>query len=271
MHKITAAFCAIFFLANAGWAKQPLGQVSDMVGDVFIKRSSDSSWVKARIRLPLFENDAVATKAESRCEVTLASDRVVRIDENALVVVSAIDSSLTKVNAVKGSIWVNVKRLVGPQRFEVSTPTASAAIRGTVFAVESNTNASKYLVFKGAIGVLLSNKTGGRDSVFVVQQGKQIDLVKNMEQYLKQQEKAFQDYAAQADVEFEKYAAEQEQAFEQHQKEQEEKLRAMLDEERRAFSIVNGTNCALRPIDAKKIGSAGWADWNRKKDSSLGW
>ena len=60
----------------------------------------------------------------------------------------------------KGNVWVNMKKLssVG-KHFEVTTPTAVAAIRGTVFQMQSMADSStEVAVFDGKVAVGLSDE-----------------------------------------------------------------------------------------------------------------
>lgn len=265
------AFCAMIVLPSFTFGKTSLGAISDIVGDVLVKRDGDSTWIKAKPRMPVYEKDAVATKEESRCELLLTGDRVVRIAEKSVTVIATSDAAGVKVNAAKGSVWVNVKHLVNnTQRFEVGTPTAVAAIRGTVFAVDCNTNAAKYSVFKGVIAVSSGAQKGG-DSAFIVKQGSQIALVKDLNLFMKDEEKAIKDYMEQSNAEMEKFQQQQQNEFDEYQKEMERKIQEMVSEERKAFTEKNGINYAVRPIDTAMVGKSEWAQWNQKRDATLGW
>ncbi len=262
--------CVIAFcLSIPATAKTSLGTVSEMIGIVQIKRDGDSTWTKARPRMPVFEKDAIKTKEESRCEIAMVGDRIIRIAENSIAVIASGDTAAASITAQKGSLWCNVKKITN-RSFDVGTPTAVASIRGTVFGIECNPNAAKYLVLQGAIAVTSKSGTG-KDSTFTVSKGQQIDLVKDMNLYIKDQQKAIAQFMEDDAAAFEKFQKDDQAELDKYNKEQQDKMNAMLAEERKAFKEINGVNCALRTIDQAKLGKSEWAAWNQKRDAELGW
>jgi hypothetical protein len=266
---IIICFLALSLTAES---KTVVGSVSAIVGSATIKRQSASNWLKAKIKLPVFESDAVNTGEESRCEIALNGDKVIRLGEKTLAIISAQEQANSKVKATHGSVWVNVKHLVNSRSFEVSSPTAVAAIRGTVFNVNCDTNAAQYMVFRGAVAVMPQNKKGSaKDSTFMIPAGQQITLVKNMDQYLKDQEKAFRDYIKQDQEEFDTFVKQDQEAFEKYEQETQEQLNKMIAEERSSFKTMGTMNYAVRAIDSTKIAKNDWVQWNLARDKKLGW
>ena len=260
-------------LVFACFAKTPLGSISVIVGDAFIRHDGDSAWTKAKIKAPVYENDAVALKEESRCEIALAGDKIVRLGEKTVAIISEKSGSQTKVKALKGSVWVNAKHLLCNRTLDVVTPTAVAAIRGTVFCVSCDTNTSDCLVFRGAVAIARLHGDGlrSRDSTFLVTSGERFTFVKNMSLYLKEQEEALKDYLQRSDEELEKFDKEQQDQFDSYEKDLQEQIDKMITEERGAFKGLGDIHYALRPIDEKKLAKDAWIKWNRARDKKLGW
>ena len=127
---------------QSGFTKTPLGAISALVGEAMIKHDGDSVWVKVKMRGKVLENDAISVGAESQCEITLSGDKIVRLGEKTVAVITEKTADQTKVKTLKGSLWINVKHLVNNNSFDVSTSTAVAAIRGTVFGVTCDSNGS---------------------------------------------------------------------------------------------------------------------------------
>ncbi|MDO9567641.1 MAG: FecR family protein [Candidatus Desulfaltia sp.] len=105
--------------------------------------------------------DQISTKKGSRIELKLPDNSLIRFDElTTFEIVSAEFDKNTKqrdinVNMVLGKTWANVSKMLGQKgRFEVSTKTAVAGVRGTVYRVnvaEDNTVLVK--VYWGEVGV----------------------------------------------------------------------------------------------------------------------
>jgi hypothetical protein len=261
-----------FALTLHAESKPVAGSVSAIVGSAMVKRQSAGNWLKAKIKLPVFENDAVNTGEESRCEIALSGDKVIRLGEKTLAIISSQEQANSKVKATRGAVWVNVKHLVNSRSFEVSSPTAVAAIRGTVFNINCDTNAAQYMVFRGAVAVTPQNKKGSvKDSTFTIPAGQQITLVKNLNQYLKDQEKAFRDYIKQDQEEFDTFVKQDQEAFEKYEKETQEQLNKMIAEERSAFKTMGNVTYAVRAIDSARIAKNVWVQWNLTRDKKLGW
>lgn len=253
-------------------AQTPAGKIAFLLGDVSVQRSGAAEWTKAKINMPVFENDAVKTGKSSRCEVELLEDRMLRFDENTQAQLLLPQSDKTQVKAKSGAVWSNVKKLVNRKSsFEVSTSVATAAIRGTVVEMDCNNNKSNYLVLKGAVEISAQGPNGKGTKVSV-SAGEQFTFVTDMDQYMKDQEEALKNYAEQSQAEFDKFQQEQDQAMDEFQKSQDEKLNAMLEEERKAFTdLGNGTAFAKRKIDEEKLNASDWVKWNRSRDKTLGW
>ncbi len=261
------------FLINPVPAKTPLGSISQIIGSALVRHDGETAWTKARIKAPLYDNDAIAVAEESQCEITMTGERVARLGEKTTVILSEKGEADAKIKAAQGSVWINVKHLVNNRSLGVATPTAVAAIRGTVFEVECDENSSNYLVFKGAVAVSSAGKKGaiGKDSSIVVQPGEQFTLVKDMDRYMKDQEKVLRSYLEESSEELEKFNKDEQEQFDKYEKELQEQLEKMLTEERSAFKKLDDVNIALRRIDFNRISQSRWIKWNRERDKELGW
>jgi hypothetical protein len=247
-----------------------VGSISQIVGGALIRHDGETAWTKARVKMPVYDSDALSVAEESQCEITMNGDRAVRFGEKTTAIISEKSEADAKIKAAQGSVWINVKHLVNNRSFGVTTPTAVAAIRGTVFEVECGENSSNYLVFKGAVAVSSSGKKDA-DSTFVVRPGEQFTLVKDMDRYMKDQEKEMRDYLQAANDELEKFNKEEQEQFDTFENELREQLDKMLTEERSAFKKLDDVSFALRKIDLNKISKNKWIKWNQDRDKELGW
>ncbi|MBM3500679.1 MAG: FecR domain-containing protein, partial [Armatimonadetes bacterium] len=72
------------------------------------------------------------------------------------------DVSLSHFTLSAGRVWVNViKMLSAESKFEISTPTATAGVRGTSFAIEVSPGATDVLVYEGEVEVRAGEQSIG--------------------------------------------------------------------------------------------------------------
>jgi hypothetical protein len=260
----------VLFLSVSLFAQAPAGKIAFFVGDVSLQKGGAGDWTKAKINQPVDAGDAVKTGKASRCEVALTEDRILRLSENTNVTVTAPENGPAVIKAKTGSLWTNVKKIAGRKNtFEVATPVATAAIRGTVFSIDCDPIKANCLVFRGAVA--MKSDKSGKSVEAEVKAGEQMTLTTDLDKYMKEAEAEFKNYMEQSQAEMEKFQQDQEREFNEFQASQNEELTKMLDEERSAFKEMgNGLMVAKRPIDEKKVNKE-WLDWNKKRDKELGW
>jgi hypothetical protein len=269
---VSMSLLSLIAFTSPADCKTSLGSISIIVGSAFVKHDGDTAWVKARMRMPVYENDAITTKNESECEISLNEDKVIRLGENTAAIISEKQDANISVRAPKGSIWINVKHLINNRSFSVSTATAVAAIRGTVFSATGDPNGSDFMVFRGAVAISpVSSKGKNGDSTFIVNSGSRCTLVKDLNLYLKQEEKDIKNYLEQSNEEFEKYKNEEQEKYDEFEKKTQEQIDKMIAEERGAFKKLDDMNFAIRPIDESKISKSEWVKWNQARDKELNW
>jgi hypothetical protein len=141
--------------------------LSFYIGEVQMKSGPHGKWVQVTdIGKELKTGDQIKTLEETRVEITLATGGVVRIGEKSLYTVEALaDSTGGKSSAtlVMGKVWSNVKTLSQTKsEFRIQSPTAVAAIRGTVYSMEAGKDSSSTTVkvYNGEVAVSPSEPTG---------------------------------------------------------------------------------------------------------------
>ncbi len=131
------------------------GRLTHIEGTVAILRDGAEKWRGARPGMPVRTGDQLYAREESFAEIIYANGAILRMDENTKIVIESASETTAKTGSRLGSVWVNMRKLVGPgKQFELSSPTATAAIRGTRFqmttAKDSSTDVS---VFEGNVAV----------------------------------------------------------------------------------------------------------------------
>jgi len=137
-----------------------IGNVSFLLGgpnDVTVALEGDANWLPAKLKMDVRGGDRVQTRAESRCEVKLRDGSVVRIGEKTLFdfAKSNVSGSSKSVNASvkQGKIWANVTKLqTSRDKFEIKSPTAVCAIRGTAYRMDADST-TRVAVYQGNVDV----------------------------------------------------------------------------------------------------------------------
>ena len=140
-------------------AKPPgIAKVSYYVGDFRIKEPQRDEWKKAVMLQSLVSGDKVQTKEDSRGEVAFADGSIIRIDANsALDIVELKNEKAGQATAAKvwsGKVWANVNKMSKKAKFELASPTAVAAVRGTVYRMSvAEDQTTKIAVYSGEVKV----------------------------------------------------------------------------------------------------------------------
>ncbi|MFQ6618445.1 MAG: FecR domain-containing protein [Fidelibacterota bacterium] len=141
-----------------------LGKITFPLGDIFIQREGNAEWIQVTLNMSVYMGDKIKTMEESRCEVTLRDGSVIRIGENSIFDFSksSLEKGRRKIKGEmkEGKIWFYIKGLVGEQEsVEVRTPTAVAAIRGTVYRINALPDSTtQLLVYEGEVDINLSER-----------------------------------------------------------------------------------------------------------------
>lgn len=109
-------------------------QVSKIEGHPLVKFHDGGDWMLLGEDTPLFAGDAVRVPAKSRVEVITKDGDLTELQENTEVVFGETRPLSFQLKLILGSILAKVS----PQprkRFQVHTPVAVAAVRGTEFGV----------------------------------------------------------------------------------------------------------------------------------------
>jgi hypothetical protein len=139
-------------LAGLAQAAKPPAEpiVAYLVGTVQVKRAGKT--LPARVSMDCKTGDTLVSSAASRMELRYPDNTLLRLDENARLVLTRRDGGSPEPTLWFGRIWANVKRLrEGGTGFGVRTPTSVAAVRGTVFAVDAADSSSRVRLYEGKV------------------------------------------------------------------------------------------------------------------------
>lgn len=139
-------FLAALLFSAAGANAAETGCVYAKRGEVRIQRAAGGPWTEAARGTPVSEGDAIRTGERSWCELLLRDGSFIRLDSSAQVsadelkVRGGVRSFLFSFLRGK-ALWLAAKlKPGGAGKFEVRTPSAVCAVRGTDFAVSVSTD-----------------------------------------------------------------------------------------------------------------------------------
>lgn len=153
----TMIVLAIGIMALAVAKNDPIGKINFILGspgDVRLVRAGSAAWESAKLYSTIYSGDQLKTAQESRCEIKLAENRgLIRIGENTNFIFQQ-DQLANKFNSElsKGRIWANIRSVGQRSQFQLKTPTAVCAIRGTIYRIDADST-TRVLVYQGAVDV----------------------------------------------------------------------------------------------------------------------
>jgi len=135
-------FAVIGVMPQVAWAKDDVGSVVAVRGKAVIERDRKTFDAKVKDRILL--GDTVSTHEASRAKMLFADDSVLTLGEKSTVVIKEFLYGKDKGNkSLFNLIDGKMRSVVGRSGFEVRTPTAAAAARGTIFISEAGVLAGK--------------------------------------------------------------------------------------------------------------------------------
>ncbi|MDX9953083.1 MAG: FecR domain-containing protein [Anaerolineae bacterium] len=91
-------------------------------------------WEAPQTNMLIYEGGEVRAQEASTARVDL-SKNLIRVAPNTIFTYAQADADHTRLQLEEGQVWINVEGLTPGQSFEVETPGAVAAVRGTRFSV----------------------------------------------------------------------------------------------------------------------------------------
>jgi len=138
---------------------QRVARVSELSGTVSITRKGEEHAVPLGERRLVQAGDTLTTAAESRCTLNWIDGTRIRMEPSTKLTVQkcqvykGAEQSAFRLDI--GKIWIRVLRMLSQQdKFLINTPTATAGVRGTMFAVEVAADGSTEIsVYEGQVTI----------------------------------------------------------------------------------------------------------------------
>lgn len=127
-----------------------------MNGDVEVFYKGEKNWENPRLYYTLKAGDKIQTK-NGTAELVFNDGSVVNMKENSYLEIMQLEFSATKrvsvLHMLIGKIKARVTKFKEGSVFEVRSPTAIAAVKGTEFVVETGGNATDVIVLEGIVAL----------------------------------------------------------------------------------------------------------------------
>ncbi len=151
----TGAFVGVRML---GAKATPIARVTYYTGDFRVQQPGRDAWKKAVINESLKSGEKVKTYDESRGEVAFADGSIIRIDANSNLDIVELKrdkaGQTAQAKVWSGKVWASVNKASKKTKFELESPTAVAAVRGTVFRMSvAEDMTTKVAVYAGEVKV----------------------------------------------------------------------------------------------------------------------
>ncbi len=146
----------------ASLGKKPAAVVVFKSGQAQYARAEESSWKEVFIKLGLFPDDQVRTGAASTVHLQLRNQTILKMQPQSHLIVDKVDKNSRDAvfTLQEGNLHANVQnmRQTGG-RLMVRTPSAVAAVRGTVFELLASAQSSGLACTEGQVDVSAQSVT----------------------------------------------------------------------------------------------------------------
>ena len=153
------------FVSTLYAGKIKAGVISKLEGTVEVKPRGSLVFRAVEAKGVLYAGDRIRTKSDGWVKVTLDNGNVITLQEDSNLLIRKFVQDLEKdeykniLDMNLGKLRAEVQKLKGDSVFEIHTPTAVAAARGTIIYMEAGSELSRILVEDGVVE--FSNRASG--------------------------------------------------------------------------------------------------------------
>ncbi|MGB8335819.1 MAG: FecR domain-containing protein [Desulfobacterales bacterium] len=145
------------FFAVAQTCDEPIGKMVSVQGTVESQKAGGTQWQPVKLNDTLCPGDTIRVLNNSRAQLALANQSVLRINENTTITLEDVDEDRTTlVDLLKGAALFFSR---GARKLKVKTQYAIFGVRGTEFFIRTEEGQAFMSVFEGT--VLAENQAGG--------------------------------------------------------------------------------------------------------------
>lgn len=136
-----------------------IGTVTALEGRATVQHYGGATSQPLQLQNPVYQQDVIRTEAASKLQLTFVDATVVNLSENSTLEITRFiytpekQTQTTILNIPLGIFRTIVKKLSPQSTFEITTPTAIAAIRGTDLMGEVKPESSAFVVLEGTVAL----------------------------------------------------------------------------------------------------------------------
>ncbi|MDD5688351.1 MAG: FecR family protein [Elusimicrobia bacterium] len=135
------------------YSSQMAGIVTNTKGSVQVLNNKGKDWKKAKVGDFLYEGDTIKTLTKSQSAVTFTNGTMIKSNQNTeffVVIAEKLEKIGSQIKMKAGRVWTKVRPKT---KFEIHTPVAIVAVRGTEFDTDLSGDRLDLTVFEGVVNV----------------------------------------------------------------------------------------------------------------------
>jgi hypothetical protein len=113
-------------------------KILSMSGNVEVRATREGQWAPAAVNMEIAEGGAIRTNAGAEAEMVMPNKTKVWLKESSNLELEQRQTLASRLALVFGRIKLRVPHLLRKEKFEVRTPAAVCAVRGTEFTLGTN-------------------------------------------------------------------------------------------------------------------------------------
>lgn len=140
----------------ASLGKKPSGVVVYKTGSAQFARAQESVWNEVSVKLSLYAEDQLKAGSASSVHLQLRNQTLLRLQPQSAITMDKVDKASRDVvlTLPEGSLQASVENMrKSGGRFSIRTPSAVAAVRGTVFELQASAQSSGLACYEGQVDV----------------------------------------------------------------------------------------------------------------------
>lgn len=144
------------------WKMIASAVIKKVDGNVVVRKSGGQDWAPAVEGVRVSTDDSIRTDARSSCVIAWSRGNIAKLEPLTFITIDELireeEKEVSRLTLQSGRTVVRAKKLSGEySEFEVRTPTATAGVRGTKFAVEVSGGAPPEQALKAEISDIKGN------------------------------------------------------------------------------------------------------------------
>ncbi|MFO1478816.1 MAG: FecR domain-containing protein [Turneriella sp.] len=140
----------------ASLGKKPAAIVVYKSGKAQYARAQENTWKEVFVKLGLYSEDQVKTGAASTVHLQLSNQTILRLQPQSFIIINKIEKNSRDAvfTLQEGNLHASVESMrKSGGRLMVRTPSAVAAVRGTVFELQASAQSSSLACHEGQVDV----------------------------------------------------------------------------------------------------------------------